>query len=464
MTITELLKTVDRLVEKQRGKHLNDLEKVVIKGLWDGKTYGKIAEECGYHKNHVGDVSRQLFKILSQELEEDINKYNFCWTIERVVTSRQFNRQFNVVGLFNSNITWCHPHVSDDLSSSDSVQPNNDIERNYHDLHLAPKIIKFCDRTQELKTLSNWIFNQNIPLISVLGLPGIGKSSLVKRFIDLNIDKFDAVFWKSLKIQPGLDHNITSILNKMGYVNPLTESETPLCQLLNSSILRYKKCLIILDDVQEIFNSGGFAGQYKTEHKDYQELFRRIAETSHQSHFILLSQEPCQDMLDLNDELGTVKYLELKGLTSVKFLSDRGLADKQQWSKLIHLYEGHPGYLKDIAQLIKDIFSGKVSDFLAENEIIITGEIASQLGDIWQRLSGIETQILIQLSQADRPQSRNDLKQSLSLSSSDLINGLQSLTRRYLIQKIDRGPTLFCVSQVIREYVKSCYGDREIAR
>ncbi|MGL4499068.1 MAG: NB-ARC domain-containing protein, partial [Planktothrix sp.] len=203
MTITELLKAVDQLVEKQRGKHLNDLEKVVIKGLWEGNTYGEIAEKYGYHKNHVGDVSRQLFKILSQELEEDINKYNFCWTIERVVTSRQFNRQFNVLGLVNSNITWCHPHPSDEVNSSGSGQPNEDIEPTYHDLYLAPKIIKFCDRTQELKILSNWVLNQNIPLISVLGLPGIGKTSLVKRFIDLNIDKFDAVIWKSLKIQPG---------------------------------------------------------------------------------------------------------------------------------------------------------------------------------------------------------------------------------------------------------------------
>ncbi|CDM92457.1 MAG: NB-ARC domain-containing protein [Limnospira maxima] len=452
MTITELLKAVDRLVEKQRGKHLNDFEKVVIKGLWSGQTYSEIAEECGYHQNHVGDVSRQLFKILSQELEEDINKYNFCWTIERVVTSRQF-----VIGLFNSNITWCNPHTLDDVNLSGSSQLNGDIETNYHDLHLAPKIVKFCDRTEELKTLSNWVLNENIPLISVLGLPGIGKTSLVKRFIDLNIDKFDAVIWKSLKIQPALDHNITSILTKMGYVNPnLSENETPLCQLLNSSILRAKKCLIILDDVQEIFNLGVFSGQYKTEHQGYQDLFRRIAETSHQSHFILLSQESSPDMLGYNDDFAIAKFLQLQGLKSINFLSDRGLKDKESWSKLIHLYEGHPGYLKDIAQLIKDIFAGKVSDFLAEPEIILTVEINRNLAVMLQRLSVIEQQILMQLSQTDQPRSRNDLKQSLSLSLTDLINGLQSLNRRHLIQITDEKTMLFNVSKVVRQYVRYC--------
>lgn len=452
MTITELLKAVDRLVEKQRGKHLNDLEKVLIKGLWEGKTYGEIAEECGYHKNHVGDVSRQLFKILSQELEEDINKYNFCWTIERVVASRQF-----VIGLVNSNITWCHSHPSDEVNSSGSEQPTGDPETNYHDLYLAPKIIKFCDRTQELKTLSNWVLNQNIPLISVLGLPGIGKTSLVKRFIDLNIDKFDAVIWKSLKVQPNLDYNITSILTKFGYVNPnLTEHETPLCQLLNSSIFRDKKCLIILDDVQEIFNLGVFAGQYKTEHKDYQELFRRIAEASHQSHFILLSQESSQDMLAYNDDLTPVKYLELKGLKGINFLSDCGLTDKEYWSNLIQIYEGNPGYLKDIARLIKDIFAGKVTDFLAENEMILTVDIKTKLAVMLDRISGIEIQILMQLSQTDKPQSRNNLKQSLSLSSSNLIDGLQSLSKRYLIQKVDEKTMLFNVSNIVKEYMKIC--------
>ncbi|MGL4504071.1 MAG: NB-ARC domain-containing protein, partial [Planktothrix sp.] len=299
--------------------------------------------------------------------------------------------------------------------------------------------------------------NQNIPLISVLGLPGIGKTSLVKRFIDLNIDKFDAVIWKSLKIQPGLDHNITSILTKMGYVNPnLAEHETPLCQLLNSSILRDKKCLIIWDDVQEIFNMGVFSGQYKTEHKDYQELFRRIAETSHQSHFILLSQESSQDMLGPNDDFAPVKYLELKGLKGINFLSDRGLTEKEYWSKLIQIYEGHPGYLKDVAQLIKDIFAGKVSDFLAEPEIMLTLEIKTKLAVTFQRLSGIEKQILMQLSKTDQPQSRIYLKQSLSLSLSELIDGLQSLNRRYLIQKIEEETMLFKVSNLVKEYMKTC--------
>ncbi|MGB3508441.1 MAG: ATPase [Microcoleaceae cyanobacterium] len=102
MIITEVLQFVDRLVEKQTGEHLDDLEKAVIKGLWEGKTYGQIAEECGYKSsNYIGDVSRKLYKILSEQLEgENVNKSNFCWTIERGKNSQFF-------GLVNGNVTWC---------------------------------------------------------------------------------------------------------------------------------------------------------------------------------------------------------------------------------------------------------------------------------------------------------------------------------------------------------------------
>ena len=101
MTITEVLQFVDQLVEKQTGEHLDDLQKAVVKGLWQGKSYSEIANECGYDsKNYIGDVSRKLYKILSKELGEDISQSNFCWTIERAKNSQFF-------GLVNGNVTWC---------------------------------------------------------------------------------------------------------------------------------------------------------------------------------------------------------------------------------------------------------------------------------------------------------------------------------------------------------------------
>lgn len=443
MTITEVLQLVDRLVEKQAGKHLNDLEKTVVKGLWEGKTYSQIADEHGYDTNYIGDTSRWLFKQLSEELDEKVTRANFCWTIERVI-----NSQF--VGLVNSHITWCHPNIQPSSTSTPETEEINK-KTEYRDLAIAPSIAYFCDRTTELQTLSHWVLEENTRLISVLGLPGIGKTTLVKKFVDLNLQKFDVVVWKSLKFSRSLDSIITDICANSNLDN-LIITDNPISQLIN--ILSQQRCLLILDDVQELFTPGQLAGEYKSEYEDYKTLFSSLREITHQSCAILLSQEQSQEMFSFNDNLSPVKYLELKGLTDPNFFTSLGLSGDRNLSSLMTAYEGHPAYLKDIASLISHVFGGKVSEFLAEDCLIIPVDTQLQIKEFFQRLSPIEEQIMLKLSQWDKPISKEELKQGLDLSPIALINGLQSLKRPYLINIIAGEKVLLNLSNVIRAYLR----------
>ncbi|NJL91495.1 MAG: AAA family ATPase [Coleofasciculaceae cyanobacterium SM2_1_6] len=445
MTITEVLQIVDRLVEKQTGEHLDDLEKAVVKGLWQGKSYSEIADECGYEsKNYIGDVSRKLYKILSEQLDEDVKKSNFSWTLERVTNSPQF------VGLVNSKVNWCPNSPQSDTNQPINKEEITDNKKGYHDLTLAPKITHFYDRETELQTLSHWLTNQNSHLVSVLGLSGIGKTTLVKQFVDLNLEQFDVIIWKSLKLSGSLDNIITDTLTCLN-----AESEQPenkLTQFFN--LLRQQKCLIILDDVQELFAHGQFAGQYKDESKIYKSFFTKIIEIEHQSSLILLSQQQCQAMLCLDEELYPIKCLELKGLNNTQILKNWGLQDEESWLELMALYEGNPAYLKDVANLIRNIFGGKVAEFLREDTLIITESMKYTLTELFQQISSIEQQIVLHLNEFDRPLSREDLRQNLSLSSTDLMNGLQSLNQRYLLNRIEADKILFELPLVFREYVK----------
>ena len=448
MTITEVLQYVDRLVKKQTGEHLDDLQKTVIQGLWQGKTYNQIADECGYDKNYVGDVSRKLFKVLSEQLNENIDKYNFCWTIERAKNSQ-------LLGLVNSHITWCVNTPKADREQSITDEEKITKNTGYYDLTLAPKITHFCDRTTELQTLSHWLTTQNPRLISVLGLSGIGKTTLVKQFVDLNIQQFDVVIWKSIKLSPSLDTIITEIF---ALINPEPiQTDNKLTQLFN--LLRQQRCLIILDDVQELFTSGQLAGQYKTEYKDYKIFFTMVTEIEHQSSLILLSQEQCQEMLCLDEELYPAKCLELEKLDNTEILKSLGLKDEESWLTLLNLYEGNPAYLKDVASLIKNLFLGKVSEFLTEDSLILTENMKSRFNELFERLSASEQQIVLELSKYNQAVSREDLRQALSLSSMDLINGLQSLQKRYLIKTIKGEKVEFNLSPVFREYVRACRQD-----
>ena len=440
MNVTELLQFVDQVVQKQTGEHLDDLEKAILKGLWQGQTYNQIADESGYNsQNYIGDVSRKLFKTLSEQLGEDINKYNFCWTIERVI-----NSQF--VGLVNTKISLCSNHPKTDKNQSHEEKSTS--QSFYHDLTIAPKITHFYGRERELQTLSHFLINQNARLISVLGLPGIGKTTLIKRFVDLNLQNFNIIIWKNIKLSDSLDSIIAEIFKAIN--SEFIQTENKLTQLFN--LFRQQKCLIIIDNIQELFTPGQFAGQYKAEYKDYKTFLTMITEIEHQSSLILISQEQCQEMICIDEELYPVKCLELQGLDNTDILKNQKLKDEESLSKLINLYEGNPVYLQDISSLIRNIFQGKISDFLSEG-LLLTENMKYQLSELFNRLSTVEQQIVLEMSKSNQPVNREQLRESLSLSSMELINGLQSLKMRYLVTTIESDKTLFILSPVFREYV-----------
>lgn len=447
MDVNEALQFANRVVFEQTGKHLDDLQRAVVEGTWQRQTYDDIAKKCHVTKNHVSDVGAELWKLLSEALGEDIKKSNFCSTLERVYIESSENS--NIYHVNGSNNHFYHTQTLNCSKKTDR-KININTKSIYHDLTLAPQIINFYDRETELDTLSHWLLNQNIRLISVLGLSGIGKTALVKRFVDINLDEFEVIIWRSLKFPKSLELLIDDLLTICNQESKETIGDK-LKQLF--AILTEKKSLIILDDVQNLFIPGVFAGQYQTEYQDYQSLFKMIADIEHQSSLILISQEQCPEMQCLDEELYPIKCLELAGINHYSFSENIGLENQDSWTKLIDLYEGNLAYLKDIAGLIKDVFAGQVAEFLAENNLIITQTMQSQFKHLFTRLSPVEKEILLQLSDFEKPVSRKELKETVQLSSIEYINGLQSLQKRYLITTTTQEDVGFNLSPIFREYI-----------
>jgi len=445
MDIKEILHFADDLVFNYTGKHLDNTQQLIIEGVWQNKSYQEIANECHLSESRVRNLGSQLLQILSESLGEDINKNNFTWNIKRIA-----NNKFVSVG--NNNINYC----PNNTRKSSKNKRKSITNKKYHNLTLAPQIIKFCDRETELKTLSHWVENQNIPLISVLGLSGIGKTALVRKFVDLNLETFEVIIWKTLKFPQYL---LDSLINDL-----LTTCQQEIKDTLQSNfkqlfdVFTQKRCLIILDDVQNLFIRGELAGKYKAEYQDYQKFFKMITETNHQSNIILISQEKCTEMESLDEELYPIKSLELSGLFEVKLVKNWGLKDEDSWDDLINLYEGNLFYIKSIAMLINNNYDGEVEEFLTENSLLITNQMQCHFKDIVNSLlSSPEQEIVLQLAKSELPTTRNDLRESLNLSSVDFNNGLQSLQNRYLVKKIKEDKIRFKLFAVFREYVINCY-------
>lgn len=460
MNITEILQFADRLVFSHTGKHLDRVQEAVVKGVWEGQTYAEIGDECHRSEARVRDVGYKLWKTLSENLGEEVNKSNFSSAIERVINS-QSNSQFfesnsQFFGLVNSSINFCPTNVPDNYpqQTNNKGQPTTN-KTPYYNLKQSPKITKFYGRTTELSTLSQWLENPNTRLISILGITGIGKSSLVKHFINTHTLPVDAIIWKNLKLSPSLDSIFTEILTELDPDNQLINTQALLNQALE--LFTKKRCLIILDNLQDIFMLQQLAGHYQPEYQNYQTFFQMITEIEHQSCIMLISQEKCQEMISLDPELYPSHCLELFGLCEfapTHYSLNKGeFEDEEAWLKIINLYEGNPRFLQYVTTLIKDVFDGDISEFIKEDCLILTEDIKSIFDSIWRRLSDVEKNMLLEWSKQNQPMSRDDIKQFLSLSSTDIINGLQSLTKRFLLTPLSGNQKLFSLSAVLRKYL-----------
>jgi serine/threonine-protein kinase len=81
MDVEEALEFADKLIYAKTGKHLNDLEREVFSGSWQGHIYEKIYP---INPEYVEkDVGYKLWKKLSKALGEKVTKKNVRGALER---------------------------------------------------------------------------------------------------------------------------------------------------------------------------------------------------------------------------------------------------------------------------------------------------------------------------------------------------------------------------------------------
>ncbi|MFP4296304.1 MAG: NB-ARC domain-containing protein [Spirulinaceae cyanobacterium] len=457
MDILEALSFTDKLVCAKTGKHLDDLQQAILRGTIAHQKYAKIAEENHCTLGHVRDVAYQLWKILSDELGEDIRKNNFCATVERL----QLSARNDVTHI--DNMSNCREKNKVSNHSTGSTSEIIDIEltlpnKIYHDLDQAPDINSFYGRTQELSILNQWILRDHSRLVTVFGMSGMGKTSLVVELVKQIQAEFEYIIWRSLCFSPlakSLETQVIQFFYGEAEIHENAGLNERRSQII--SFLRSHRCLMILDDVHHLFCQGELAGKYNYKYEDYSTLIQLITECSHQSCVILISDEKPTDVSRLEAISPNCQSLRLTGMSIAAkgILEKQDLLDKESWDNLIKMYGGNPTYLICISTIIKSIFGGSVADFLQYNIFYISDEIETILDKQWQRLTSIEKEILLKLSQEQNPTTISQfLNQSLS-SSFYKLKGLQSLIRRSLVDKyIKEKQTYFSIVTVLRNYVK----------
>lgn len=461
MDIKEILKLADELVLVKTGEHLDYLQEAILQGTLQDQTYSKIAEETHSSEGYVRDVGSKLWKILSEGFGEEITKRNFRAILEKgkVYNFSSHGHVYNKghIGINNVNICPQTPQ-----SPQVTQQPQQTPTQPHINLDNAPEIFSFFDRTPQLTTLETWILQQNSRLIAILGISGIGKTTLSLKLIDEIKHNFDYIIYRSLRFSPTLETILTNLLQIFAPKSETPQNiETQLSQLLN--YFRQHRCLIILDDIHTIFSRKQLAGQYQTGYENYHLFFQLITQVTHQSCLIVNSWEKPREVAQLKKENNAIHCLLLEGLgeAAKEILREQDLLDEECWQTLIEQYQGNPLWLEFTANLIKELFAGRVSEFLQCDTLILSESLQVQLDQQFQRLTQSEIAIMIQLSKENEPVSLAHLIKNINLPTSELLNAIQSLGMRLLLDTKEQDKTrFFSLNSVLKQYIKNRYAER----
>ncbi|MEH1796202.1 ATP-binding protein [Nostoc sp.] len=227
MTVEEAIAIVERLLKRGR---LTRAQEIVFRYSWEGKTYLEMAGEVTYDPGHIKDVGSQLWRSLSQALNEKVTKNNLHGVLNR--TAQQFNAT-NTSPTFTPHIDWGE----------------------------AIDVSHFYGRTTELETLSKWIvgdspkgdsYASRTRLVVLLGMGGMGKTALSVKLAEQLQGEFEYVIWRSLRHAPFFHDKLTDcikILSNQQAIALPADPHEQITSLIES--FRKSRCLLILAQTAE---------------------------------------------------------------------------------------------------------------------------------------------------------------------------------------------------------------------
>jgi hypothetical protein len=406
-------------IATERG--VSDAELEVLSLAMDGQATPAIAKQLGIS----GDAVRKRLSEVYQKFQIDGKGPVKLTKLQQILISRYQDHQ-----------TQTRSGTSSTLPALAQDNPNPQ-----HLWSQAPDVSVFYGRTEELATLKEWILNDHCRAIALLGLAGIGKTALSVKLAKQIQDEFEVVIWRSLRQAPPvrdiLAVLICSLSNQQDSILPETV-ESRISWLID--YFHKHRCLVVLDGVESILQSGTLAGIYREGYEGYGELFKRIGQEPHKSCLLLTSQEKLSEISLLEGETLPVRSLKLAGLgEAAKFiLKEKGLSGEKNWGELIRGYRGNPFMLKLAATTIKEVFDGSVTEFLATT--LFTRDIQDFVEELLERLSELEKKILYQIALKKEPVPLKELQQSLpEVSPQELIGGVASLRQRSLVERAEGG-------------------------
>ncbi|WOB41969.1 AAA family ATPase [Thermoleptolyngbya oregonensis NK1-22] len=494
-----------------RDNRLSKLQRAVFCQAWEEQSYLEIARRYGYELGYVKQTGSQLWQLLSDTFQEKVTKHNL-----QVVLKRQAPR----VKATGSDPERLEPVALEPIISEPSAvlaqraEPAANREtllRNSALLLSAPvatlpetgvavappvsaaasppapvadwgdavDLPAFYGRDAELQQVADWILGDRCRLILILGMGGIGKTTLsvklAKRLSERQTAEpgrgdapFQFTLWRSLRNAPPVLELLADLIQVLSH-----RRDADLPDSLDGRIrrlldyLRQHRCLIVLDNGETVMRQGDRGGGYLPGYEGYGQLLQALGEAEHQSTVLLTSREKPGNLAVREGSHLPIRSLRLSGLPpdigqELFALKGEFSGTDAEWQTLVSHYAGNPLALQMVASVIQDLFDGRLTDFLdcLETGTSVFGDIRDLLAQQVNRLSLLERQVMDWLAIARKPVTLSNLRSWLvpPVMLGALLEAICSLERRCLIEKTaprltEKSQARFTLQPAVMEYV-----------
>jgi transcriptional regulator with XRE-family HTH domain len=175
----------------------------------------------------------------------------------------------------------------------------------------APDTVGFVGRVDELALLRRWLVDERCRLVAILGMGGIGKTSVAARLVENVAPSFERVYWRSLRDAPPVSNWLGGAIGFLSDQQVVTSAESERIPVL-LRLLRERRCLLVLDNSETLFEPGQRESRYRIGMAGYGRLLQAIGEASHQSCLVLTSREAPPELAVFAGS--AVRTLQLVGL------------------------------------------------------------------------------------------------------------------------------------------------------
>jgi hypothetical protein len=444
MDARQMIQELKNWVQRERGidLNLNDCQEAILEYSLRGIAYTNM-DNLGYAVDTIrNNTGPALFRYLSQVTRRKITKKNCLLTLSRLLG---------------------HPGGEED--------PEHNSLR--LDLLEAPTLNYFYGREQELSKLKTWIVTESRAVVGVFGIPGIGKTQLLRKFVDQVKDNFDYVIWKDLAYCPLLADFLTDIESYFS-----TKRNIPLPQIGQRirdliPFLNQHRCLLIFDHCEKLIETDLATDQISADQQtinydnydNYGRFLKSVLELEHRSCVVFVGLEihPQMHIADISRfRQLTVAGLRTEDAQYSQYLLDNFRLSGQGIGTLIKNYQGHPWALQLAAPFINMYHQGEIDKFLEET-LFIHDAITHAFDQHFSRLSNTEINILRKLAYETEPISLPEIYRFFpSISQTEIRQSMYRLCTTGLVEKNDsqRLVTFGLFHPLLTKYIKNRF--REI--